>query len=210
MAHKVHPKIFRVGINEEWDSVWFSNPKKYKIHLEEDVKIRDFISGALGKGIVEKTKIQRTGNKVHIIIKTPKPGVVIGRGGEGVELLSKKISKIIKNKEIKVDIEEVKDPSLSASIIGQQIAMDVERRVPYRRAVKRAIERILQKREIKGLKIKVKGRLNGAEIARSETFKEGKLPLQTLRSEIDYSEQRARCTYGTVSVKIWLYKGEKI
>lgn len=210
MAHKVHPKIFRVGINEEWDSVWFYNQKKYKNHLEEDIKIRDFILKTLGKGIVEKIKIERTGNRVYIIIKTPKPGVVIGRGGEGVEILSKKIGKIIKNKEINVDIEEIKDSSLSASIIGQQIAMDIERRVPYRRAVKRAIERILQKKDVKGLKIKVKGRLNGAEIARSETFKEGKLPLQTLRSEIDYSEQRAYCTYGTVSVKVWLYKGERI
>jgi small subunit ribosomal protein S3 len=210
MAHKVHPKIIRVGITEDWDSVWFSNPKKYKKNLKEDVAIRNFLKERLEKGILEKVRIERTGNKVHIIIRTPKPGVVIGRGGEGVEMLSKEIAKRVKDKEIKIDIEEVKDPSLSASVVAQQIAMDIERRVPFRRAVKRAIERILQKREIEGLKIKVKGRLNGAEIARSETFKEGKLPLQTLRSDIDYKEQRANCTYGVVSVKVWLYKGEKV
>ncbi|MDD5551994.1 MAG: 30S ribosomal protein S3 [Candidatus Pacebacteria bacterium] len=210
MAHKVHPKIIRIGITEEWESVWFSSLKKYKKIIQEDLKIRDFLKKKLGKGIIEKVKIERTGNKINIIIKTPKPGVVIGRGGEGVEMLSKTVAKMIKEKEIKIDIEEVKDPSLSASIIAQQIAMDIERRVPYRRAAKRAIERIFQRREVEGLKIKIKGRLNGADIARSETFKEGKLPLQTLRSDIDYSEQRARCSYGTVSVKVWLYKGEKI
>jgi small subunit ribosomal protein S3 len=210
MAHKVNPKIFRVGITEDWDSGWFSSGKKYQGNLREDLKIRQFLGKTLGKGIVDKVKIERAGNKTHVIIKTSKPGVIIGRGGEGVEILSKSISKLVKGKETKIDIEEVKEPSLSASIVAQQIAMDVERRVPYRRAVKRAIERILQKSEAKGLKVIVKGRLNGAEIARSETFKEGKLPLQTLRSDIDYTVKRARCAYGTVSVKVWLYKGEKI
>lgn len=219
MSHKVHPKIIRIGITDNWDSSWFASPKKYKKIIKEDLKIRKFLGEKLGKGIIEKIKIERTGSKTNIIIKTPKPGVVIGRGGEGVEKLSKGIAKLLvereerskknKEREIKIDIEEIKDPFLSATIVAQQIAMDIERRVPFRRAVKRAIERILQKREVEGLKVKIKGRLNGAEIARSETFKEGKLPLQTLRSDIDYSEQKANCNYGVISVKVWLYKGEK-
>ena len=220
MAHKVHPKIARIGITDDWDSVWFSSSKKYKKIIKEDLKIRKFLRENLGKGIMEKVKIERMGEKIHIIIRTPKPGIVIGRGGEGVEKLSKGIANLLKEKsdkgkkgkekEIKIDIEEIKDPSLSATVIAQQIAMDIERRVPFRRSVKRAIERVLQRGEIGGLKIKIKGRLNGAEIARSETFKEGKLPLQTLRSDIDYAQEIANCNYGVVSVKVWFYKGEKV
>lgn len=210
MAHKAHPKLLRVGLIEEWDSAWFSYPKKYQKILKEDFLIRDYLSKKYGKGVIERVKIERTGNKVHIIIRTPKPGIVIGRGGEGVEALSKEIIKMVKNREVKIDIEEVKDPTLSASIIAQQIAIDIERRVPFRRAVKRAIERVLQRRGVEGIKVKVKGRLNGVEIARGETFKVGKLPLQTLRSDIDYAHEKAYCTYGVVSIKVWLYKGEKV
>jgi small subunit ribosomal protein S3 len=210
MAHKAHPKLLRVGITEEWDSAWFSNKRKYKDILKEDLLIREYLSKKFGKGIIEKIKIERSGDKLNIIIKTSKPGIVIGRGGTGVETLAKEISKKIKNKEIKIDIEEVKDPSLSASIIAQQIASDIERRVPFRKVVKRAMERVLQRKGVEGVKIKVKGRLNGVEIARAETFKQGKLPLQTLRSNIDYAHETANCTYGVVSVKVWIYKGEKI
>jgi small subunit ribosomal protein S3 len=210
MAHKAHPKLLRVGITEEWDSAWFSNKRKYKDILKEDLLIREYLSKKFGKGIIEKIKIERSGDKLNIIIRTSKPGVVIGRGGTGVETLAKEISKKIKNKEIKIDIEEVKDPSLSASIIAQQIASDIERRVPFRKVVKRAMERVLQRKGVEGVKIKVKGRLNGVEIARAETFKQGKLPLQTLRSNIDYAHETANCTYGVVSVKVWIYKGEKI
>jgi len=210
MAHKAHPKLLRVGITEEWDSAWFSNKRKYKDILKEDLLIREYLSKKFGKGIIEKIKIERSGDKLNIIIRTSKPGVVIGRGGTGVEALAKELSKKIKNKEIKIDIEEVKDPSLSASIIAQQIASDIERRVPFRKVVKRAMERVLQRKGVEGVKIKVKGRLNGVEIARAETFKQGKLPLQTLRSQIDYAHETANCTYGVVSVKVWIYKGEKV
>ncbi len=209
MAHKVNPKIFRIGIIRDWSSMWFAR-KNYKKNLMEDLEIRKFLEKKLGKGVIEEVRIERTGNKVHVIIKTPKPGVIIGRGGEGVEALSKQIKNIVKNKEIKLDIEEVREPLMSASIVAQQIAQDIERRVPYRRAIKRATFRVLQKKEIKGIKVKIKGRLNGAEIARSETFKNGNLPLQTLRSDIDYSEVKAHCSYGVIGIKVWLYKGEKI
>ncbi len=209
MAHKVHPKIFRVGITEEWSSMWFSD-KKYQKNLKEDTKIREFLAKEFEKGLIEEVKIERLANKINIIIKTARPGLLIGKGGSGAENLSKKITEFIKGKEVKIDIEEIKEPSTSATIVAEQIAVDFERRVPYRRSVKRTMERILQRKEIEGVKIKVKGRLNGTEIARSETFKKGKLPLQTIRANIDYGTARAHCTYGVVGIKVWLYKGEKI
>ena len=209
MSHKVHPKIFRIGITENWNSEWFSL-MNYQKKLKEDFKIREFLEKKIEKGVIEKIKIERLGNKINVIIKTTKPGLLIGRGGEGVEILLKEITKMTEKKEIKIDIEEVREPASSAVIISQQIAADFERRVPYRRSVKRTMERIAQKKEVKGMKIKVKGRLNGAEIARSETFRQGKLPLQTLRANIDYGECRANCTYGIIGIKVWLYKGEKI
>jgi small subunit ribosomal protein S3 len=209
MAHKVNPKIFRIGLTQGWVSTWFSK-KNYKKNLKEDLEIRKFLEKKFGKGIIEEVKIERIGNKTVVIVKTPKPGVIIGRGGEGVESVSKTIRKMAKSKEVRVDIEEVKEFSMSSSMVAQQIAQDIERRVPYRRAVKRATFRVSQKKEVKGIKVKVKGRLNGAEIARSETFKSGSLPLQTLRGDVDYSEVRARCSYGTIGIKVWLYKGEKI
>jgi len=209
MAHKVHPKIFRVGITEEWSSMWFSD-KKYQKNLKEDTKIREFLAKEFEKGLIEEVKIERLANKINIIIKTARPGLLIGKGGSGAENLSKKITEFIKGKEVKIDIEEIKEPSTSATIVAEQIAVDFERRVPYRRAAKRAMGRILQRKEIEGIKIKVKGRLNGTEIARSETFKKGKLPLQTIRANIDYGTARAYCTYGIVGIKVWLYKGEKI
>lgn len=209
MSHKVHPKIFRLGITENWNSEWFSS-KNYQEKLKEDFKIRSFLEKKFEKGIIEKVKIERLGGKINIIIRTARSGLLIGRGGSGVEILLKKISEIVKKKEIKIDIEEVKDLGSSAIIISQQIAAEFERRVPYRKIVKRTMERIAQKREVEGVKIKVKGRLNGAEIARSETFRQGKLPLQTLRADIDYGECRANCTYGIIGIKVWLYKGERV
>jgi small subunit ribosomal protein S3 len=209
MAHKVHPKIFRVGITEGWLSSWFSD-KKYQKNLREDFKIREFLAKEFEKGVIEKVKIARLANKINITIRTARPGLLIGRGGHGAEVLSKKIADMINGKEIKIDIEEIKEPTTSAAIVAEQIATDLERRVPYRRAVKRAMERISQKKEIEGIKIIVKGRLNGVEIGRTETFRKGKLPLQTIRANIDYAMARAQCTYGVVGIKVWLYKGEKI
>lgn len=233
MAHKVHPKIFRIGITENWDSNWFSS-KGYRKNLKEDLSIRNFLEKKFEKGVIEKVKIERIGNKVNVIIRTARPGLLIGRGGEGVDILSKKIvdivsmpflingkskkfsagakkkSEKIKAKEINIDIEEIKNISSNAVIIAQHLALDVERRMPYRRSAKRAMERAMQEKEVQGIKIKIKGRLNGVEIARTETFRDGKLPLQTLRANIDYGEVRAYCNYGIVGIKVWLYKGEKV
>lgn len=207
MTHKVHPKIFRIGVTQDWDSNWFSG-KKYKENLKEDWKIREVLTKEFNKGVIEKVNIKRLGEKINIIIKTARPGLLIGRGGGGVETLSKKISKVLGKKEVKIDIEEVRDPSISASLLAQQIAIDFERRVPYKRVVKRAMGRALQGGKIKGIKIRVKGRLDGVEIGRNELFKEGRLPLQTIRADIDYGEARAECTYGIVGIKVWIYKGE--
>jgi len=209
MAHKVHPKIFRIGETETWDSRWFSL-SRYRKNLREDLKIREILDKEVEKTIIEKVEIERLGNKINIIIKTPKPGVLIGKGGQGAEALANKIAKVIKGKEIKIDVEEIRDPYTSASLLASQIAADLERRVPYKSAVKRAIRRALERKGIKGIKVKIKGRLDGAEIARDETFKHGKMPLQTIRAYIDYGESRAYCSYGVVGVKVWLYKGQKI
>ncbi|MFH0987409.1 MAG: 30S ribosomal protein S3 [Patescibacteria group bacterium] len=208
MTHKVNPKIFRIGTTQEWDSNWFSS-KKYKENLEEDWKIRQILAKEFSKGVVEKINIKRLGERINIIIKTARPGLIIGRGGEGVEALLKKMAKKLNKKDIKLDIEEIRDPSTSASLLAQQIAVDFERRVPYKRAVKRTIERVFRSGKVGGIKIRVKGRLDGVEIGRNELFKEGKLPLNTIRADIDYSEARAECTYGIVGIKVWLYKGEK-
>jgi len=207
MTHKVYPKIFRIGVTQDWDSNWFSD-KKYKENLKEDWKIREVLTKEFNKGVIEKINIKRLGEKINIIIRTARPGLLIGRGGGGVETLSKKISKVLGKKEVKIDIEEVREPSISASLLAQQIAIDFERRVPYKRAVKRAIGRALQGGKIKGIKIRVKGRLDGVEIGRNELFRKGRLPLQTIRADIDYGEARAECTYGSVGIKVWIYKGE--
>lgn len=212
MAHKVHPKIFRIGTTEKWDSVWFSNfkRKKYQSFLQEDLKIREFFEKRFSKEILEQIEIERAGERLNVIIKTPKPGVFIGRGGKGVEEILKKLRELLKKEDIKVDIQETSNISSNAKIVAKEIALALERRVPYRRAVKRAIKGILRDKKVEGIKIRVKGRLDGVEIARPETFRLGKFPLQTLRANIDYGEARAYCSYGVVGIKVWIYKGQKL
>lgn len=209
MSHKVNPKIFRIGTTQQWDSIWF-NEKTYKKTLEEDLKIRDFITETFGKGVIEKTRIERKGDKVSISLSSPRPGLVVGRSGEVINRVQKGLVKLLNKKNIEINVEEVRIPDASASVVSQQIAIDLERRVPFRQAVKRAIERILATRVIKGYKILVKGRLNGQEIARKEKFKGGSLPLQTIRADVDYAAYEAHTNTGLIDVKVWLYKGEKI
>lgn len=215
MAHKVHPKIFRIGTTEKWNSVWFSL-KNYPEKLKEDIKIRELLEKMFEKGIVEKVIIERKGTRIDIIIRTPRPGILIGKGGGGVEIISKKINDLLKSlnknfkREVRIEVEEVREPTLSANLLAQQIASDIEKRISYKRAAKKILKRVEQRREIKGIKIKIKGRLDGVEIARSHLFKAGEMPLQTLRANIDYGTARAKCSYGIVGIKVWLYKGEKI
>ncbi len=214
MGHKVHPFIFRLGTVTNWKSRWF-NKKRYKDLLEQDLKIRRFIEKKLNKAGVESVEIERSANFINIIVKTARPGLVIGRGGSGVEELKQEAKNLIQKgdpelakTEIRLEIEEVKQPTSRARIVAMDIATQIEKRFPFRRAMKQALEKIMANNEVKGAKVMVKGRLNGAEIARKEWIKKGRLPLQTLRSDIDYAEATAYTTYGTIGIKIWIYKGE--
>lgn len=214
MGHKVHPFVFRIGIVTNWKSRWFSN-KNYKEFLEQDVRLREFITKKLDKAGVNKIEIERSVNSINVIVQTARPGLVIGRGGSGAEELKKEIKKVLqkhdpkaKDLEVRLDIEEVRQPNAQARVVALDIANQIERRLPYRRIIKQTLDRVMQNRDIKGAKIMVKGRLNGAEIARKEWLKKGRIPLQTLRSDIDYARATAYTTYGTIGVKVWIYKGE--
>jgi len=219
MAHKVHPISYRRRRVDDWDSRGFyKNPAET---LEEDFKIREFVQKKLGKIGIEKIEIERFLGKINIIISSARPGLIIGRGGEGIEKLkneleSKVTSKFYKNKEekskkieLRIEIREIKNPWSTASLSAQWVAQQIKKRVPYRRVLKMGLQKIRENKEIKGARIEVSGRLNGAEIARREWLGEGRLPRQTIRADIDYAVAEAHCTYGTIGVKVWLYKGEK-
>jgi small subunit ribosomal protein S3 len=214
MSHKVHPLVFRIGILTNWKSRWFDR-KKYKEFLKQDVLLRDFIMKKLDKAGVDQIEIERSANSVKVIIRTARPGLVIGRGGSGIEDLKKELKKIIQKgnsrtakMDVQLEIEEIRRPESHAAIVAQGMADQIERRLPYRRVMKQALDKIMQNKEIQGAKVVVKGRLDGAEIARTEVLKKGKIPLQTLRSNIDYAQATAYTTYGTVGIKVWIYKGE--
>jgi len=214
MGRKVHPFIFRLGTVNDWKSRWF-NRKKYKELLEQDIILRAFILKRLSKAAINLVEIERSANVLKIIIETARPGLVIGRGGSGVEELKQEIKKIIcknnpeiSNVDVNLEINEIRDPNSHAAIVAQDIASQIERRMPYRRVIKQTLDKIIQSNGVQGAKISVKGRLNGAEIARKEWLKKGRLSLQTLRANIDYAEATAYTTYGTIGVKVWISKGE--
>lgn len=222
MGQKVHPKVFRLGVISDWKSRWF-NKKEYKDFLAEDIVIRDFILKKFPKSGIEAVEIERSANSVNIIIKTARPGLIIGRGGQGVEDLKREINatlwrKIWRKKGVphpekaprilKIQIEEIKSPTGSAQLVAQNIASEIERRIPFRRAMKKAIEQVMQNKEVQGIKVMISGRLDGAEMSRSEHLSCGKIPLQTLRANIDFAQVNAYTTYGVVGVKVWIYKGE--
>ena len=214
MSHKVHPRSFRLGYTTDWKSRWFDR-KKYKEYLKQDYELREFIMAELKQAAVKEVEIKRSANSVNIIIHAARPGIIIGRGGTGVEELKKEIiRKIFKGEtnglDIKLDIEEVKKPETHARIIAQSIAEQLERRRPFRRVMKQTLDRIVQNSEVKGAKICIAGRLGGTEMARKEcTPIKGQLPLQSLRADIDYALVNAYTTYGVIGVKVWVYKGEK-
>lgn len=211
MGHKVNPKIFRVGLSEKWDSRWFASGKDYIKYLKEDNKIRDYLTKKLKDAGVESIKIKRSPDKIEVIIHSSKPGIIIGSGGAGINQIKNDLEKkIIKNKKIKlqINIKEVSKPQLSARIVAQNVALELEKRILYRRAMKRNLENVMRA-GAKGAKIICSGRLNGVEIARTETQVQGKLPLHTLRADIDYALEKAQTTYGVIGVKVWIYKGEK-
>ena len=207
MGQKVNPIGYRLGINKDWESKWYAG-SDYADKLNKDLKIRKFIAKNLKDAAVSSVIIERKKNRVDITLRTAKPGVIIGRGGEDIEKLRKKISSLVKE-DIYINIVEEKNPDLNAKLVADNIAMQIENRAPFRSAQKRAIRNTM-KAGAKGIKTLVSGRLNGVEMARSEGYTEGTVPLHTLRADIDYAQSEADTTYGKICVKVWIYKDEVI
>lgn len=205
MGQKVNPVGLRIGIIREWESKWYAG-KDYADLLHEDIKIRDFLKKRLNDAAVPHIDIERAANRVNITIHTAKPGMVIGKGGTEVETLRQELAKMT-NKKVHININEIKNPELNAQLVAESIAQQLERRISFRRAMKQAIQRSMRA-GAKGIKTVVGGRLGGAEIARSEGYSEGTVPLHTLRADIDYGTAEAHTTYGRLGVKVWIYRGE--
>ena len=206
MGQKVNPHGLRVGIIKDWDSKWFADKKTFNEYLVEDNSIREYIKKTLFIAGVSKIEIERAANRIKVTVHTAKPGMVIGRGGSGVEELRLAIEKMTK-KSVVINVEEIKVPELDAQLVAENIASQLERRVSFRRAMKQAIQRTMRFGG-KGIKTSVSGRVGGADMARTEGYSEGTIPLQTLRADIDYGFAEANTTYGKMGVKVWLYKGE--
>jgi len=205
VGQKVNPHGLRIGIIKTWDAKWFAD-KDYAKNLHEDVKIRNYIKGKLFTAGITRVEIERAANRVKAIIHTAKPGMVIGRGGAGIEDLKANLKKLA-GKVVEVNIAEVKQPELDATLVAENIAAQLEKRISFRRAMKQTVSRTMRM-GAKGIKVAVGGRLGGAEIARSEGYREGSIPLHTLRADIDYGTAEAHTTYGRIGVKVWIYKGE--
>jgi len=209
MGQKVNPIGFRVGYNRTWDSQWYANKKEFSEFLLEDARIRRYIKDKYAStGIPRITIFRRTPEKVRVTIHTARPGLVVGRRGSEIDRIRGELGDLT-NREVVIDVKEVKVPELSAQLVAENIARQLERRVSFRRAMKRTIQDSLA-RGAQGIKIQAKGRLGGAEMCRVQSYKTGKIPLQTLRADIDYGFAESRTTYGAIGVKVWLYKGEKI
>ena len=205
MGQKVNPHGLRVGIIKDWDSKWYAD-KDYEKFLFEDIKIREFIKEKLFLSGISKVEIERASNRARISIHTAKPGMVIGRQGSNIELLKNDLKKMT-DSVIDINIVEVKTPDMDATLVAENIASQLERRIAFRRAMKQCVGRTMRM-GAKGIKVQVGGRLGGAEIARSESYREGSIPLHTLRADIDYGTAEAHTTYGRIGVKVWIYKGE--
>ncbi len=207
MGQKINPHGFRVGINKEWSSSWIANKKEFSNYLVEDHKIRSYVNKKHAGNGISKIIIERTVNRLIVDIYTSKPGIVIGMKGAGVEELKREILKISNNKNISINIKEIKRPDLDANLVAESIAMQLEKRIGFRRAMKQSMQRVMRAGAV-GCKVMVGGRLDGAEIARSEYYLEGRLPLHTIRANIDYATCEAHTTFGVIGVKVWICKGE--
>lgn len=205
MGQKVNPHGLRVGVIKDWDTKWYAE-KEFANYLVEDVKIREFIKKKLYTSGVSKIAIERTADRVKITVNTAKPGIVIGRNGAAIEELKAEVQKLTKQS-VAINVEEIKRPELDAQLVAENIALQLENRVTFRRAMKQAMGRTM-KFGAKGIKTAVSGRLGGADMARTETYHDGTIPLQTLRADIDYGFAEADTTYGKLGVKVWIYKGE--
>lgn len=205
MGQKVHPKGMRLGIIRDWDSRWYAG-KEYKTLLHEDLKIREFIKKRLYQAGIASVEIERAANRIKVIVNTAKPGIVIGRGGAEVEALRRDLEQLT-GKQVNLNIAEIKKPELNAQLVAENVAAQLEKRIAFRRAMKQAVGRAMRL-GAQGIRIACGGRLAGAEIARTEWYSEGKVPLHTLRADIDYGFAEANTTYGKIGVKVWIYKGE--
>lgn len=205
MGQKVNPHGLRVGIVKDWDAKWYAD-KDFAANLHEDVKIRNFLKETLFIAGISRIEIERTNKRIKLIIHTAKPGMVIGRGGAGIEDIKKAMTRFT-DKQVDVNIAEIKQADMDAILVAENIASQLERRIGFRRAMKQAVGRTMRL-GAKGIKIMVSGRLGGAEIARSESYREGSIPLHTLRADIDYGTAEAHTTYGCIGIKVWIYKGE--
>lgn len=208
MGQKVNPTGMRLGITEEWTSMWFANTQTYADYLNADLKVRKFLQNKLSGASVSRIQIDRPARNAKIAIHSARPGVIIGKKGNDIETLKREVSKIM-NVPVHITIEEIKKPELDAKLVAETVAQQLERRIMFRRAMKRAIQSTMRHGAL-GVKICLSGRLGGAEIARTEWTREGRVPLHTFRADIDYNTAKAVTTYGIIGVKVWIFKGEKI
>lgn len=206
MGHKVHPTGIRLGIAKDWNSKWYANKGEYAQYLAADLKVREMLQKKLAQAGISKIQIERPAKTARVTIHTARPGVVIGKKGEDIEKLRKEVSQLM-GVPTHINVSEVRKPELDAQLVAESIAQQLERRIMFRRAMKRAVGNAMRLGAL-GIKINVSGRLNGAEIARSEWSREGRVPLHTLRADIDYGFAEAKTTYGIIGIKVWIYKGE--
>jgi small subunit ribosomal protein S3 len=215
MTHVAHPYVQRIGINRDWKSRWFAaEPKQYREYLRTDIAVRKFLAKRMKGMSVDMVHIERNQKTLRILIKTARPGLIIGRSGEGATKLRKDVDmllrtlKLSEKPEVKIDIEEVRSIESSASIVGQMCVEGLEKRMPFRRVLKQTVEKVMANRDVEGVRIILSGRLGGADMARKEELKKGRIPLQTLRADIDFARERANLPYGVIGVKVWIYRGE--
>ncbi len=206
MGQKVHPTGIRLGIVKDWTSRWYANSQDYPVFLHQDMKVREFIKEKLMHASVSRIQINRPANNAQITVHTARPGIVIGKKGEDIDKLREAVSKMM-SVPVKINVEEIRKPELDATLVAEGVAQQLEKRIMYRRAMKRAVTNTMRL-GAEGIKINVAGRLNGAEIARGEWYREGRVPLHTLRADIDYGTAEANTTYGIIGIKVWIFKGE--
>ncbi len=215
MTHVAHPYIQRIGVNRDWRSRWFTtSPEKFREYLRVDAALRKLLKLRLKGMSVDTIEIERTQKDIKIIIKTARPGLIIGRSGEGINKLKKDLDLFLRKQrmsskpELKIDIEEVRSPESSSRIVGQMIAEGLEKRMTFRRVMKQTVEKVMANRDVEGVRIILAGRLGGADMARKEELKKGRVPLQTLRADIDFARVEANLPYGVIGIKVWIYRGE--
>ncbi len=206
MGQKVHPTGIRLGIIKDWSSRWYASSKDYPVFLHQDLQVRDFLKKKLAHASVSRIQINRPANNAHITVHTARPGIVIGKKGEDIDKLRKQVS-VMMGIPVQINVEEIRKPEFDAQLVAESVAQQLEKRIMYRRAMKRAVTNTMRL-GAEGIKINVAGRLNGAEIARSEWYREGRVPLHTLRADIDYGFAEAHTTYGIIGIKVWIFKGE--